>query len=130
MKILVYGAGVQGSVYCARLRQAGHEVSVLARGARLREIRAYGIGLRELPHGVQVATQIDVVETLEPEYDHELIAKPKTSTRPQCAPYLDVILQAYKRKRNPGTTYRLNSVAKVRKICCECLRRAGNHWRE
>ncbi len=32
MDILVYGAGVVGSVYAARLKAAGHNVSLLARG--------------------------------------------------------------------------------------------------
>jgi 2-dehydropantoate 2-reductase len=42
VKILVYGAGVQGRVYAGRLRQAGHEITVLARGQRLEEIRHGG----------------------------------------------------------------------------------------
>ena len=35
MRILVLGAGVIGSVYAAKLLQAGHEVVLLARGHRL-----------------------------------------------------------------------------------------------
>jgi len=34
MKILVYGAGVQGSVFAALLHEAGHDVKILARGRR------------------------------------------------------------------------------------------------
>jgi ketopantoate reductase len=34
MRILIYGAGVIGSVYGARLRQAGHDVVFLARADR------------------------------------------------------------------------------------------------
>ena len=33
MRILVFGAGVIGSVYAAELHRAGHEVVVLAAGA-------------------------------------------------------------------------------------------------
>jgi hypothetical protein len=44
---------------------------------------------------------------------------------PQSPPYSDVILQADKQKRNPGTRSRLNGVVKVREIGCDCLRRAG-----
>ncbi|MEV3950585.1 2-dehydropantoate 2-reductase N-terminal domain-containing protein [Streptomyces halstedii] len=32
MKLLVYGAGVLGSLFAARLHEAGHDVSLLARG--------------------------------------------------------------------------------------------------
>jgi 2-dehydropantoate 2-reductase len=39
MKVLVYGAGVLGSLYAARLFEAGHDVSIVARGARLDAVR-------------------------------------------------------------------------------------------
>ncbi|MDQ2831909.1 MAG: hypothetical protein M3Y74_23020, partial [Chloroflexota bacterium] len=45
MTILVYGAGVLGSVYAARLHDAGHTVSILARDQRLADLRAHGIVL-------------------------------------------------------------------------------------
>jgi 2-dehydropantoate 2-reductase len=35
VKLLVYGAGVTGSLFTARLHEAGHDVSLLARGERL-----------------------------------------------------------------------------------------------
>ena len=34
MKILFYGAGVMGSLYAARLKESGQDISVLARGQR------------------------------------------------------------------------------------------------
>lgn len=73
MKILVYGAGVQGSVYAARLIQAGNEVSLLARGARLEQIRIHGLVFRELPRGPDVATQANVVERPDSEDRYELV---------------------------------------------------------
>jgi 2-dehydropantoate 2-reductase len=66
MKILVFGAGVLGSLYAARLRQAGHDVSILARGQRLADLQASGIVLEEANTGVRTTTPIDVVERLEP----------------------------------------------------------------
>jgi 2-polyprenyl-6-methoxyphenol hydroxylase-like FAD-dependent oxidoreductase len=33
MKLLVYGAGVLGSLFAARLHEAGHDVSLLARAS-------------------------------------------------------------------------------------------------
>ena len=47
MKILVYGAGVTGSVFSARLHEAGHDVSLLARGERLTALRKHGVLLAE-----------------------------------------------------------------------------------
>lgn len=43
MKILVYGAGVQGSVFAALLHRAGQNVKILARGQRLADNREQGI---------------------------------------------------------------------------------------
>jgi 2-dehydropantoate 2-reductase len=45
MKICVYGAGAVGGHFAAQLAAAGHEVSVIARGAHLEAIRANGIVL-------------------------------------------------------------------------------------
>ena len=46
MKICVYGAGAVGGVMAAWLSRAGHEVSVVARGANLTAIRARGLRVR------------------------------------------------------------------------------------
>jgi 2-dehydropantoate 2-reductase len=45
MKLLVYGAGVTGSLFSARLHEAGHDVALLARGARLAALRRHGVQL-------------------------------------------------------------------------------------
>ena len=47
MKICVVGAGAIGGLLAAKLTQAGEEVSVVARGAQLRAIRAEGLRLIE-----------------------------------------------------------------------------------
>jgi 2-dehydropantoate 2-reductase len=47
MKLLVYGAGALGSLYSARLYEAGHEVLLVARGERLRAVREHGVLLAE-----------------------------------------------------------------------------------
>ena len=47
MKLLVYGAGVLGSQFAARLHEAGHDVSLLARGERLAALRRNGVQLAE-----------------------------------------------------------------------------------
>lgn len=45
MRILVFGAGVIGRIYAARLSAAGHEVSVLSRGATAGRLRQGGVHL-------------------------------------------------------------------------------------
>lgn len=44
-RYVVFGAGAVGGVVGARLRQAGHEVALIARGAHLEAIRARGLRL-------------------------------------------------------------------------------------
>ena len=46
MKIAVVGVGAVGGLLAARLAQAGHEVSALARGATLAAVREQGLRLR------------------------------------------------------------------------------------
>jgi 2-dehydropantoate 2-reductase len=79
VKILVYGAGNIGRLYAARLKDAGHDVFILARGKRLQEIRDRGILLREFYTGKQTTTHVESVERLHPEdvYDLVLVVLPR-----------------------------------------------------
>ncbi len=43
MRILIYGAGVIGSLYAALLSEAGAEITVYARGKRLQDLQAKGL---------------------------------------------------------------------------------------
>jgi 2-dehydropantoate 2-reductase len=72
MKILVYGAGVLGSLYAARLHAAGNEVTVVARGQRLEEIRQRGLLLEDFGSGEQIAAPVRAIERLNPEDDFDL----------------------------------------------------------
>ena len=81
MKILVYGAGNLGSLYAAKLKDGGHDVSILTRGARLHEIREHGILLQDFHSGQKSTTRIEAVERLAPEdaYDLVLVILPRNS---------------------------------------------------
>ncbi len=72
MKILVYGAGVLGSVYAARLAAASNDVTLVARGQRLADIRQYGLVLEDYSTGLRTATPINVVQKLSPEESFDL----------------------------------------------------------
>ena len=43
MKVAIYGAGAIGGHLAVRLAHNGHDVSVIARGTTLADIRAHGI---------------------------------------------------------------------------------------
>jgi len=73
MKILVYGTGAIGSLYAARLREAGQEVSLLARGQRLADLREHGIVLEDAITGHRTTTRVDVVEQPAPEDAYDLV---------------------------------------------------------
>ncbi|MFS0722445.1 ketopantoate reductase family protein [Paenibacillus sp. 1P07SE] len=73
MKVLVYGAGVQGSYLAHVLLRGGMDVTVLARGARAEELEAEGIVIR---HYIQRKTTVDpvrVIRTLESDDIYDLI---------------------------------------------------------
>ncbi|MET0424117.1 MAG: 2-dehydropantoate 2-reductase N-terminal domain-containing protein [Actinoplanes sp.] len=62
MKLLVYGAGVLGSLFAARLHEAGQDVSLLARGERLTALRKHGVQLAEGTSPVVRRVPVPVVE--------------------------------------------------------------------
>ncbi|HLW48498.1 MAG TPA: 2-dehydropantoate 2-reductase N-terminal domain-containing protein [bacterium] len=76
MDVLVYGAGVIGSLYAARLQGAGNRVTVLARGTRLGEIRRHGLVLEDVASGVRSTAQVATAERLSSDdrFDIALIA--------------------------------------------------------
>jgi 2-dehydropantoate 2-reductase len=73
MEILVYGAGVVGSQYAARLRQAGHMVTLLARGQRAVELREHGIVLEAINSGLVETVHVSVKEILEEDDYFDLV---------------------------------------------------------
>jgi len=79
MRFLVIGAGNIGSLYAAKLAQSSQEVTVLARGERLVEIRRHGIELEHAVSGERTRTPLQVVDRLDPvdAYDVVLVVLPK-----------------------------------------------------
>ncbi|HEY6822117.1 MAG TPA: 2-dehydropantoate 2-reductase [Burkholderiales bacterium] len=58
MKICIYGAGAVGGLIAGFLARAGHEVSVVARGAQLEAIRRGGLRLRSRAEGTEYTAQV------------------------------------------------------------------------
>lgn len=80
MKILIYGAGVIGSIFAVKLSLSGQDVTVLARGKRLEEIRDTGIVLRSPETGKKERAKIRVIGSLSPEerYDYIFVVMQRT----------------------------------------------------
>jgi 2-dehydropantoate 2-reductase len=73
MKMLVYGAGVLGSLYAARFHQYGYDVTILARGRRFDEITENGVILEGALSGERTVSRVPVVKTLATEESYDLI---------------------------------------------------------
>ena len=66
MKILIYGAGPLGSFLAGKLKLSGQEVSLLARGKRLDDLRKYGLVIEDPVTKVRRKISVPVVEKLSP----------------------------------------------------------------
>jgi ketopantoate reductase len=73
MKILVYGAGPLGSVFAAQLHRGGHDVSILARGQRLADLREHGVVLYNHTDDSWMTARVNVIEQLAPDNEYDLI---------------------------------------------------------
>ncbi len=73
MRILIFGAGVLGSLYAGRLAAAGQDVALLARGARLQQLRRDGLVLLDEATGHETHPQVRVEEQLGADDAYDLI---------------------------------------------------------
>lgn len=73
MRLLVFGGGVLGSLYAARLKESGQDVTILARGARAEEMRQYGIVLEDEKTGRRTETALPVITELAPDDEYECV---------------------------------------------------------
>ena len=73
MNILVYGAGIIGSVYAAQLQEAGYNISLLARGQRAISLRTHGILLENVLTKQQTTTRVIIVDHLVPTDSYDMV---------------------------------------------------------
>ncbi|MCA9772476.1 MAG: ketopantoate reductase family protein [Myxococcales bacterium] len=73
MKIAVFGAGVIGSLYAAKLKRAGEDVTVLARGKRLEDLRSRGLEIEDMRTGARTQAAVRVVAELDAEEPYDLV---------------------------------------------------------
>ena len=72
LRVLVFGAGVLGSLYAARLHEAGSDVTLLARDGRYRDIVRHGVVLEHFQTGEQTTTEVRVVERVPAHEDFDV----------------------------------------------------------
>ncbi|MHB8064996.1 MAG: ketopantoate reductase family protein [Ruminiclostridium sp.] len=79
MKILIYGAGVIGSIFAGKLMKAGYEVTVLARGKRYEELNREGLILKKADSSEKERTHPKVINTLTEDdiYDYIMVVLQK-----------------------------------------------------
>jgi 2-dehydropantoate 2-reductase len=73
VRILVFGAGPQGSVLAARLHQSGQDVTLLARGERLEQLRQHGVVVKSWTTKEEETIQIPLIEKLDPQDKFDLV---------------------------------------------------------
>jgi 2-dehydropantoate 2-reductase len=105
MKALIYGAGVIGSIFAAKLSLSGQDVTVLARGKRLEEIRDNGIVLLNPKTGIKEVAKAKVIDTLSPEdrFDYIFVVMQRTQ--------VDSVLESLKRNCSPNIVFVVNTAA-------------------
>ena len=85
MRVLFFGAGVLGSVYAAKMQEAGAHVTVLARGQRLVDIREHGIVLERFDSGKRTSTPVEVVDQMPRDEHFDVCVVPIQATQVEAA---------------------------------------------
>jgi len=102
-RILVIGAGVNGSICAVGLYAAGFDVTILARGKRYEEIRDGGIVIEDPFKNTRSHTKVPVINRLDPEdsYDYILVVVRKNQV-PDLLPVLAL-------NRSPNVVFMVNN---------------------
>jgi 2-dehydropantoate 2-reductase len=93
MKICIYGAGAVGGLIAGRLAQAGHAVSVVARGAHLTAIREHGLRIVSEKNEVKVKIRAESDPALLGPQDCVIVAV-KAQSLPEVAAAMGPLLGA------------------------------------
>jgi 2-dehydropantoate 2-reductase len=93
MKIAIVGAGAVGGYYGTRLAQAGHDVTMIARGANLEAIRAHGFRVRSPAGEVVTRLRADSDPSRVGPVDLVILAV-KTYSNPQALPLVAPLVGA------------------------------------
>ncbi len=102
-RILVIGAGVNGSICAVGLHKAGFDVTILARGKRNEEVREGGIVIEDPFKNTRSQTKVPVIDRLDADdsYDYILVVIRKNQV-PDLLPVLA-------RNRSPNVVFMVNN---------------------
>ena len=73
MKILVYGAGIIGSIYASKLYEANIDITLLARGKRYESLKQNGVIINDVLSGKQIVSKLPLTQHLNPSDFYDLI---------------------------------------------------------
>jgi 2-dehydropantoate 2-reductase len=106
MKILVYGAGPLGSLFAAKLCEAGHDVSLLARGQRLNNLKEHGVVLVDTQTQQETIVRPRIVEHLDSKdaYDLVLVIMRKNRAR-------EILSTLANNRHTPNILFLMNNAA-------------------
>jgi 2-dehydropantoate 2-reductase len=106
MKILIYGAGVLGSVLAVKLKEANVDISILARGNRYDFIKNNGIIIEDFWSKKRTTSNVKVLDKLNEDdnYDLIMVIMPRINT-PSVLPILE------KNKNSPNILFIGNNVS-------------------
>jgi 2-dehydropantoate 2-reductase len=65
MNVRIFGAGIEGSIYAAKLAAAGNAVTMVARGDRFKELQSKGVQLKNVLTGELSVTPVSVVDHID-----------------------------------------------------------------
>jgi 2-dehydropantoate 2-reductase len=104
-RFLVIGAGVNGSTCATILRKSGIDVTLMARGSRLEELREDGIVIEDPMSGERSVVRVDTIGALEPDdiYDYILVVMRKN----QALELLPILA----RNKSPNVVFMGNTLA-------------------
>jgi 2-dehydropantoate 2-reductase len=102
-RILVIGAGVNGSICAVGLYRAGFDVTLLARGNRYDEIVDQGVIIEDPFKNTRSVTRLPAIKTLDPEdsYDYILVIVRKNQ--------VSDLLPVLARNRSPNIVFMVNN---------------------
>lgn len=73
MKTLIFGAGPLGTLMAARLHEAGQDVSLLARGKRLEDLKKYGAIINIEGTDIEEVEKVNVVDSFNSDDYYDLV---------------------------------------------------------
>jgi len=103
MKILIYGAGVIGSIFAGKITQKNYDVTILARGNRYNEIKEKGIILNNSLNDKIIQVNIKLINILNENdiYDYVIVTVQNNQ--------IDTILPILAKNKSPNIVFVVNN---------------------